>query len=67
MNENIIKKIEEYNKIKDELESEFGCFDGIELVDEYTDDMQEFEGVHYYNTDGCQESTPVVIAIKRGD
>ena len=62
-------KIELFNKLKEELEQAYGGFDTIELVDEYTDDMlvESHNGVHYYDTGGCEEHTPYCIAVKRGD
>ena len=64
----IFEKIELFNKLREEIEEVYGSFDTIEIVDEYTDGLEvNSDGIHYYNTDGCEEHTPYCIVVKRGD
>lgn len=63
---NIEHKIEEYNRLKNELESVFGSFNSIEIVDEYSKDSYEEDGIHYSDTSACSESVPICVEVKRG-
>lgn len=65
---NVYDKIELMNQLKKEIEEELqSCFDEIEIVEEYTDDMKHdsVDGHYYYDTSKCEEHTPTVLCIKR--
>lgn len=61
----IYSKIELFNKLKTELQSEFGCFDTIGIVDEYGTDTYESDGIHYADNSSCEESVPITVLVKR--
>ena len=64
----LLEKIELFNELQSELQGIYGEFDTIDIVDEYPEDIRvDTDGTHYYDTDGCMESTPYCIAVKRSE
>ena len=64
----LLEKIELFNKLQTELQSIYGEFDTIEVVDEYPEDVRvNTDGTHYYDTDGCVETTPYCVVVKRSE
>lgn len=70
-------KIILFNKLKGELEEIYGEFDTIEIADDVPKEekvscgafsfirnkAQMEDGFFYYDTDGCEERTPICIGV----